>query len=203
MKSLDRLFLEDLSKGDVIPIARSKAGADGLPRSSARASAKSDGDEDFVRFVDEVLPKLWRLVQRSGLSHADAEDIAAEALARAYASWQRIGKAPHRDGWVLRTATNLLYDRLRREQRSKSAPMTVDATVPGFETRSADRATLMTALGSLSRRQRQAIVLRYWGDLEVQHVADAMGVSAGTAQTHLTRARTNLVASLALTEGPS
>lgn len=48
-------------------------------------------------------------------------------------------------------------------------------------------APITEALRSLSARQRQAIVLRYWMDLSVAETSRAMEVSQGTAKRHLQR----------------
>jgi len=44
------------------------------------------------------------------------------------------------------------------------------------------------ALGKLSFKQQQAIVLRLWQGLSVKETAVAMGVSEGSVKTHLSRA---------------
>jgi RNA polymerase sigma factor (sigma-70 family) len=51
---------------------------------------------------------------------------------------------------------------------------------------------LAGALERLSRRQRAAIVLTYWQDLEPPQVADRLGISEGAVRKHLARARQNL-----------
>lgn len=46
---------------------------------------------------------------------------------------------------------------------------------------------LVARLDRLSRRQREALVLRYWLDLDDREVAEAMQVSLGAAKTHIRR----------------
>ena len=46
----------------------------------------------------------------------------------------------------------------------------------------------MAALGHLSARHREALVLRYWLDLSEAEMSDAMGVSRGTVKSHVSRA---------------
>ncbi len=45
----------------------------------------------------------------------------------------------------------------------------------------------MVALGQLSTRHREALVLRYWLELNEAEMADAMGVSRGTVKSHVSR----------------
>jgi len=57
---------------------------------------------------------------------------------------------------------------------------------------------LVTALGRLSTRHREALVLRYWLDLTEAEMAEAMSISRGTVKSHVSR---GLDALAALMEG--
>jgi RNA polymerase sigma-70 factor (ECF subfamily) len=156
--------------------------------------------DDFEAFAAGVLPKLLRLTSRLGTTRPDAEDLAAEALARAFASWGRVHSLSYREGWVLRTATNLACDQARRRARRLHRRIggeiragdpvlgTGPASIPGFEQASADRMDLARALRGLSRRQRQAVVLHYLAGLTVNETAGAMRASPDTVKKHLNRA---------------
>jgi RNA polymerase sigma-70 factor (sigma-E family) len=47
---------------------------------------------------------------------------------------------------------------------------------------------VLAALDRLPERQRQVLVLRYYGELSVAETADALGISAGSVKTHAHRA---------------
>jgi DNA-directed RNA polymerase specialized sigma24 family protein len=49
-------------------------------------------DSSFVPFARRVLPSLMSLLQRVAPPGADVEDLAAEALARAFGRWSRLGR---------------------------------------------------------------------------------------------------------------
>jgi len=148
-------------------------------------NAVSRTSEGFEEAFDDLFPRAFKLARRLVGDTDVAEDIAAEALARAYLHWSRIGPLEHRDGWVLRVAANLAVDRARRHPDVIVTP----APVPGPH---ADelvvlRMALVAALGSLPRRQRQAVALRYLGDLSDGEVAVALGISVGSVKTHIHR----------------
>jgi RNA polymerase sigma factor (sigma-70 family) len=46
---------------------------------------------------------------------------------------------------------------------------------------------VITALAALPARRREAIVLRYWLGLSVEEIAVAMGISAGTVKSQVSR----------------
>lgn len=63
--------------------------------------------DDFESAYRDLFPRAAMVAYRLLGDKTAAEDVAAEALARAYARWGRIAGLAHRDGWVLRVATNL------------------------------------------------------------------------------------------------
>jgi RNA polymerase sigma-70 factor (ECF subfamily) len=137
---------------------------------------------DFEAAFDELFPRAFALSRRVLGDAAAAEDVAAEALARAYARWPRVSGLAYRDGWVLRVAANLAVDRLR-----KRPPVMAPAPMPDAEEAVALRLALSAALGALPRRQRQAVALRYLGGLSDGEVAQALGISLGSVKTHVHR----------------
>jgi RNA polymerase sigma factor (sigma-70 family) len=59
-----------------------------------------------------------------------------------------------------------------------------------------ERKQVVTALRSLPPRQREALVLRYYGDLSEAQIALAMGISRGAVKSHTARAIASLRAVL-------
>lgn len=134
--------------------------------------------------LDEEYPRLYALAYRVAYRflgcRTEAEDVAAEACARAYASWKRVSGYP--EAWVAKVASNLSIDVLRRRGRDRD--LTEDATP---DPRLEERLDLQRALRSLPRRQREVVTLRYLADLPEEAVATALGCSVGTVKTHASR----------------
>ena len=62
--------------------------------------------------------------------------------------------------------------------------------MPSAESHTLDRLEsdlVLAALRTLPRRQREALVLRYYGDLSEAEVADAMRCSRGAVKSHTAR----------------
>lgn len=113
----------------------------------------------------------------------DAEDAAAEAVARTLVAWRRLAGQPYRHAWVARVATNVALDQLRRRR---------DLPVPAGGARDAmEEATLRVALGAalkkLPRRQRQVVAMRYLADLDDAAVARVLGISINSVKKHTQR----------------
>lgn len=119
------------------------------------------------------------------------EDIAAEALARAYAHWDRLAHAPYRDAWVSRVTANLALDWRRRPR-----PWLPFRSTPAPDERVTATLVVRAALRGLSKRQREAVALCLLADYSEAEAAQAMNVSAGTVKTHLHRGREALRAAL-------
>lgn len=55
-----------------------------------------------------------------------------------------------------------------------------------------ERDAVVSALRELSGRQREAIVLRYYGGLSEAETASAMGITQGSVKSHMSRAMASL-----------
>ncbi|WP_436796382.1 SigE family RNA polymerase sigma factor [Actinospongicola halichondriae] len=74
----------------------------------------------------------------------------------------------------------------RRHLRSVESPPSAPAA-DGPVLAADDSQRMLQALERLPERQRQVLVLRYYGDLSEAEIASALGISAGTVKTHAHR----------------
>lgn len=147
---------------------------------------------DFEAAFPALFTAARRLAVRIVVDEATAEDVAAEALARAWLHWRRVRGLPWRDAWVLRVTTNLAIDVVRRK------PPAVARTTPAADLAdaAATRMALAAALRALPRRQRQVVVLRHLAEWPELDVARALHLRPGTVRAHLHRGMTALRGSL-------
>ena len=116
-----------------------------------------------------------------------AEDLVAEAFARAWARWRQVRRHPAPRAWVVTTAFNANVSAWRRRRRE----------MPLFEHRDPGQfraagmgadPDVMAALRRLPDRQRQVIALRFLLDLDTSQTAKVLGMAPGTVTAHTARA---------------
>jgi RNA polymerase sigma-70 factor (sigma-E family) len=145
--------------------------------------------EDFVHARSAGLFRTALLL--TGYDSGEAEDLLQLCLERAYRHWARIsrqGSEPER--YARRILVNAANDRWRRLARRREHPLGTAGEGPAVPDRAsqvADRDALLRALAALPQRQRSAIVLRYFDDLDVAEIAATLGCSIGTVRSHVSR----------------
>ena len=139
----------------------------------------------FAEFYSSASDDCLRVVLATVRDRQTAEDLVAEAFARAWASWRKVSKHPAPRAWVVRTALNAHRSWWRRRQREITvAEVDVAVTQPPAEP--AD-GRLMAAVLRLPLRQRQVIACRLFLDLDTAQTAQTIGIAPGTVTAHLAR----------------
>ncbi|HZV83937.1 MAG TPA: RNA polymerase sigma factor [Brevundimonas sp.] len=174
----------------------------------------ADPDEELVRRVGQgdpaaiqamvarKLPRMLALAQRMLGDAAEAEDVAQDAMLRAWRQAPRWtpGKARF-DTWLHRVALNLCYDRLRRRREVPTDVLPERVS----EEAAPDRGLIASdvgvrvnaALARLPDRQREAVVLCHYQELTNIEAADLMAVSVDALESLLSRGRRALRLALA------
>jgi RNA polymerase sigma factor (sigma-70 family) len=141
-------------------------------------------DDTFEAAFAELLVPAFRAALRILGNVSDAEEVAAEAMARASRRWDRVSVMVYRRAWVVRVAANIAVDRARR----RPLEVVVSDHVPDLAEAATLRLALVAALRGLPRRQREVVVLRYLADLPEAEVARSMGISLNSVKKHTARA---------------
>ena len=148
-------------------------------------------EEDFAEFYRACADACLRAVYASVGDRALAEDLTAEAFARAYASWRKISRHPAPTAWVVRTALNTHVSWWRRRKREVAWSDGLDRVGAAEPALALDPA-ILAALRALPTRQRQVLALRIFLDLDTEATASALGIAPGTVTAHLARATATL-----------
>lgn len=139
--------------------------------------------EDFDAAFRDLFRPAFRVAYRILGNVPDAEDAAAEALARACVKWRRVGALPYRDAWVMRVTANVAVDMVRKRR----VPLAVDETLDDASEETVRRLAVVGALQSVSRRQREVLALRFIAGLPEAEVAESLGLSVNSVKTHTAR----------------
>lgn len=143
----------------------------------------------FARVFDEHRDDVVALAYVLCGDAQAAEDAAADAFARTYEQWRR-GRVDRVEGYVRRAVVNQVNShfrrlgRQRRFERRRGGEGRADTPHPE-RTEVSDH--VVGLIRELPRRQRTAVVLRYWADLPLADIADAMDCPVGTAKSLLSR----------------
>ena len=143
---------------------------------------------DFAEFYASAKDDCLRAVLASTGDLQAAEDLVAEALARAWATWSTVSRHPAPRAWVVRTALNTRVSWWRR--RHHEVPLgQAEALVAARDGHDHGRVgdELMAAVLRLPLRQRQVVALRVFLDLDTARTAQVLGIAPGTVTAHLAR----------------
>lgn len=123
-------------------------------------------------------------------SQAVAEELAQEALLRAFRRWEYVHRLDAPSAWVWRVAMNLANSHFRRrgaERRARSR-LRHEARAADESHDAAGAIAVRRAVACLPERQRAAVILRYFLDLPVQETARRMDASADAVRSLTKRA---------------
>ncbi len=139
----------------------------------------------FEDSFDELWALAYKVAYRMTGSRPQAEDVAQATMERAFGQWRQVHG--HSAPWVVRVATNLVLDLVRREDVASRH------VARGVESPAADhqvdvRAELRSALAELPDRQRSVVVLRHLYGYSVEETAQTLGITGGSVKTHSHRA---------------
>ena len=150
--------------------------------------AVADGSaDDFAAWVEPHVPAMARFASRL-VPSADRDDLVQDALVRA---WRRWSTYDGRRGTPLPWLLAIVADQGRRG-RLRSRP-TLPVPDPGLHVELAPAdLDLERAIATLSPRQRTAVDLYYFVDLDVATIAAVMGCAPGTVKATLSQARARL-----------
>jgi len=153
----------------------------------ARGRVVTDEPDRFGSLFFEHASRLVRLAALLG--DDDPEDVVQESFCKLYIARGRLRADDAKVvAYLNKIVVNEVRSRQRRQQvarRDAHLLTTVDMGDPTAV--HDDRQAVVEALAGVSARQREALVLRFWMDLPLAAIADAMGVRIGTVKSQISR----------------
>jgi RNA polymerase sigma-70 factor, ECF subfamily len=155
------------------------------------ASAADAGDfEDRLRDSGTLAFRVAYGVLRQ---RADAEDVAQEALVKAFRSFLQLRDRERFRAWLVRTTWRLALDRRRGDRRRVAREQSVlEAQEPSVEQVASAReraAHLWSAIDTLPDKLRLVVVLSGIEGHDTREVAALLGIPEGTVRSRMFLAR--------------
>ncbi len=160
------------------------------------------GDQSaFAILVNRYQKKMYRIALAIVRDQSEADSIAQDTFVTAYMKLEKFEGRSEFETWLTRIAINKGRDVLRRRKRafvSISAaeeeygrPIDIADSRPDAERKAISGQlanAIETAMESLSAQQKTIFRLRHLEELQLDEIADLMGLRPGTVRAHLFRA---------------
>jgi len=154
----------------------------------------------FEQLVERYQGRLFALARRYTRNVVDVEDIVQDAFLKAFSKLHTFDHRASFYTWIYRIATNTILDGLKRRGRSPVqsvedpevvgdvAPVEIPSPSAALEDHEVAEIT-RAVLEQLPDIFRAVLVMREFDGLAYQEIADTLGISIGTVESRLFRAR--------------
>lgn len=155
--------------------------------------SKLRDDEAFASYMAARGTHLIRLAYLLTGDRETANDLVQTVLTRAMTSWARIGKMDDVEAYLRRSLVNARTSSWRKNHREVPVgPNFLMDERPEVWPADPDLLELDVALRGLPYRQRAAVVLRYYEDLDDGQIAAVLDCAEATVRSLVFRALTTL-----------
>jgi RNA polymerase sigma-70 factor (sigma-E family) len=162
---------------------------------SGTARAEWSADRAVIELYSEHYRALVRLAALLVRDKPTAEEVVQDSFVAMHGGWQRLRDTEKALAYLRQSVVNRSRSVLRHrtvvDKNLQKAPPDMPSAEHGALVL-LERSAVVAALRGLPERQREAIVLRYYGDLSEAEIATAMGISRGAVKSHTARGMTAL-----------
>jgi RNA polymerase sigma-70 factor (ECF subfamily) len=166
------------------------------PDTDQKAAQRSvASDAEFQAALVEIIPQMRAFARSLCRNGAEAEDLAQEAVARAWSNRGRFEMGTNIKAWAFMILRNQFYSDKRRSWRSvpldpEFAAQTLVAVTNPSGNLELDE--LRRAMSMIPDEQREALILIGAGGLSYEEASEICGVAIGTMKSRVSRARDRL-----------
>jgi RNA polymerase sigma-70 factor (sigma-E family) len=157
--------------------------------------AQWDAERAVTTLYGEHYRTLVRLAALLLRDVATAEEVVQESFIAMHASWRRLRDTEKALSYLRQSVVNKSRSVLRHRvvvDRNVPMPPPLAPSAEQGAIIELERSAVVSALRRLPLRQREALVLRYYGDLSEAQIASAMGISRGAVKSHTARGMSSL-----------
>jgi RNA polymerase sigma-70 factor (ECF subfamily) len=167
-------------------------------------AAQAETRREFEQRLAECGPLAYRVARGVLRNSADAEDVAQEALLRAYRQFEHLRDRNRFRAWLVRIAFRLALDRLRSGKRrelrdtlwSQPEHHPPAANAEDLAASNEFQAHLENALAELPEKLRLVLLLAVMEGHTIDEIASMLGISTGTVKSRIFYARRQLAEKL-------
>jgi RNA polymerase sigma-70 factor (sigma-E family) len=158
-------------------------------------AADWDADRAVTALYGTHYRSLVRLAALLVRDVATAEEVVQDSFVAMHGGWRRLRDSDKALSYLRRSVVNRSRSVLRHQiVADRNAPKPLP-DMPGAQPCAIvllERSAVVAALRTLPPRQREALVLRYYGDMGEAQIASVMGISRGAVRSHTARAMSAL-----------
>ena len=164
--------------------------------------AVSDPALELIEEIYREQASRFRRVAAAIVENAEAaEDVVQEAFASAVAKRRSFRGSGAASAWIWRIVVNGALSRRRRGRLERRLTEWLKARGGHAEEPGADDGSFRALVARLPERQRTALFLRYYADLDYAAIAEVLSIRPGTVGKLLHEARATLRAALGDDDG--
>ena len=165
------------------------------PAALGSVPADWDADRAVTALYSTHYRSLVRLAALLVRDVATAEEVVQDSFVAMHGGWRRLRDSDKALSYLRQSVVNRSRSVLRHRvvvdrNAPKPAPDMPSAEHGAFAL--LERSAVVSALRTLPPRQREALVLRYYGDMSEAQIASIMGISRGAVKSHTARAMSAL-----------
>lgn len=143
---------------------------------------------EFAEYVARQRPALLRFAMVLTCRTWLAEDLVSDVLGRAFERWDRISEMDEPNAYVRRMVVNEYLSWRRMLTRTSPRAEVEPRAIPDGADERAERDAMIGRLAGLPRKQRAAVVLRYYAGLSDREIATQLGCREPTVRSQIHRA---------------
>ncbi|HKQ48530.1 MAG TPA: RNA polymerase sigma factor [Phycisphaerae bacterium] len=184
---------------------------DATPGHGESAFSTEEARKAFAQHFSQSFPILWTIAAGIVGNRALAEDVVQEAALIGLGKFEQFQEGTSFTAWMGQMVRNVALNAARKEQRQRAGlklaeqeranagpadgdaaglAMIAQGRLPADQRMFDDR--MMRALGEVGETARACLLLRTLEGLEYAEISKLMGIPAGTAMSHVHRARESL-----------
>jgi RNA polymerase sigma-70 factor (sigma-E family) len=155
------------------------------------AAVEWDADRAVTAIYSEHYRSLVRLAAFLVRDTSTAEEVVQDSFVAMHGAWRRLRDTDKALSYLRQSVVNrsrsVLRHRMVVDKNTPKPPPDMPSAEHGAIIQ-LERSAVVSALRGLPERQREALVLRYYGDLSEAQIASVMGISRGAVKSHTARA---------------